>query len=68
MDRLNAEIAAVNRRTIVNLGELKEKAGARLHKRYPLITRYSNLLPLHPTNGFVLGGQPEKSKVVMFPA
>ncbi|MBL8203825.1 MAG: molybdopterin-dependent oxidoreductase [Blastocatellia bacterium] len=68
MDRLSAEIAAVNRRTIVNLGELKDKAGARLHKRYPLMTRYSNMLPLHPTNGLVLGGQPEKSKVVMFPA
>ncbi len=68
MDRLNAEIAAVNRRTIVELGELKAKAGSRLQKRYPLMTRYSTMLPLHPTNGLVLGGQPEKSKVVMFPA
>ncbi|MFN7929254.1 MAG: molybdopterin-dependent oxidoreductase [Blastocatellia bacterium] len=63
MDRLNAEIARVNRHAIVNLGELRDKAGSRLHKRYPLITRYSNILPLHPTNG-----QEEKAKVVMFPA
>jgi anaerobic selenocysteine-containing dehydrogenase len=68
LDRLNAEIAAVNRRTIVNLGELKDKAGSRLHKRYPMMTRYSTMLPLHPTNGLVLGGQPEKAKVVVFPA
>lgn len=63
MDRLNAEIARVNRHAIVNLGELRDKAGSRLHKRYPLITRYSNILPLHPTNG-----KEEKAKVVMFPA
>ncbi len=63
MDRLNAEIARVNRHAIVNLGELRDKAGSRLHKRYPLITRYSNTLPLHPTNG-----KEEKAKVVMFPA
>lgn len=63
MDRLNAEIARVNRHTIVNLGELRDKAGSRLHKRYPLITRYSNTLPLHPTNG-----KEEIAKVVMFPA
>ena len=63
LDRLNAEIARVNRHAIVNLGELRDKAGSRLHKRYPLITRYSNTLPLHPTNG-----KAEKAKVVMFPA
>lgn len=68
LDRLNAEIARINRHAIVNLGELRDKAGSRLHKRYPMMTRYSNTLPLHPTNGLVLGGQPEKAKVVVFPA
>ncbi len=63
LDRLHAEIANVNRNEAIDTSELTAKAGSRLRQRYPMITRYSKMLPLHPSNGIV-----EKAKVVVFPA
>ncbi|HZN11465.1 MAG TPA: molybdopterin-dependent oxidoreductase [Blastocatellia bacterium] len=42
--RLSAEGARVNLGLAVDTAELVTKAGARLHRRYPLITRYSQML------------------------
>jgi len=45
MDRLAAELTHINRNVEVDRSELVTKAGHRLHRRYPLITRYSANLP-----------------------
>jgi NADH-quinone oxidoreductase subunit G len=43
--RLAAEVSRINRQIKVDRSELVTKAGMRLHRRYPLITRYSANLP-----------------------
>ncbi|HEX2488492.1 MAG TPA: molybdopterin-dependent oxidoreductase, partial [Blastocatellia bacterium] len=44
MGRLAAEVARVNRATTIDLSEMAAKAGSVLHKRYPLITRFSEMI------------------------
>jgi predicted molibdopterin-dependent oxidoreductase YjgC len=43
-DRLNAEVARVNKGLAVDRSEMAAQAGARLKTRYPLITRYSEMI------------------------
>ena len=43
-DRLTAQMARINRNLPVDTAELAAKAGSRLQKRYPMITRYSEML------------------------
>ena len=66
--RLNTELANIDQSKSVETSDLTAKAGSRLHKRYPAVTQFSAMLPLHPTNGLVPASQVEKTKVVMFPA
>ncbi len=48
MKRMTSEMSQVNQEVPVDYAELEEKAGSRLRKRYPAITKYSETLP---TNG-----------------
>ncbi|MGE0130253.1 MAG: molybdopterin-dependent oxidoreductase [Blastocatellales bacterium] len=49
MDRLAGEVARVNRNIVIDTSEMTAKAGSRLHNRYPLITRYSEMIsPVSP--------------------
>jgi predicted molibdopterin-dependent oxidoreductase YjgC len=49
MDRLASEVSRINRNIAVDDSEMAAKAGSRLHKRYPLITRYSEMIsPVFP--------------------
>ena len=48
MKRMTSEISQINQEIPVDTDELVEKAGTRLKKRYPAITKYSENLP---TNG-----------------
>ncbi|MFN0088495.1 MAG: molybdopterin-dependent oxidoreductase [Blastocatellia bacterium] len=43
-ERLGGEVARVNRSLAVDRAEITEQAGSRLKKRYPLITRYSEMI------------------------
>ncbi|MGH9937108.1 MAG: hypothetical protein ACREAM_12725, partial [Blastocatellia bacterium] len=62
MDRLAGEVARVNRNIPVDASEMAAKAGSRLHKRYPLITRYSEMIsPVYPR-------EEEVSAPLIFPA
>ncbi len=42
--RLAAQVARINRNLPVETSELTAKAGSRLHRRYPLMTRYSEMI------------------------
>src|SRR5215470_4077373 len=44
LDRLADEVARVNRKIPVDASEIAAKAGSLLHKRYPLITRFSEMI------------------------
>jgi NADH-quinone oxidoreductase subunit G len=44
MGRLAGEVARINRNTPIDLSEAPAKAGSVLHKRYPLITRFSEMI------------------------
>ena len=44
MERLAGEVARVNRNLSVDQSEMVAKAGSLLHKRYPLITRFSEMI------------------------
>jgi predicted molibdopterin-dependent oxidoreductase YjgC len=44
MERLAGEVARVNRNVQVDMSEMAAKAGSLLHKRYPLITRFSEMI------------------------
>jgi hypothetical protein len=44
MNRLGAEVDRVNRNIPVDTSEIAAKAGSVLHKRYPLITRFSEMI------------------------
>ena len=48
MKRMTVEMSQINQETPVDYSELEDKAGSRLRKRYPAITKYSETLP---TNG-----------------
>lgn len=49
MNRLAGEVARVNRNVPVDTSAMTAKAGSRLHNRYPLITRYSEMIsPVSP--------------------
>ena len=64
MDRLNAEVSRINRNVAVDRPEMTAQAGARLKKRYPLITRYSEMIsPQLPQEA-----QAETPAPVIFPA
>ncbi|MFN7948909.1 MAG: molybdopterin-dependent oxidoreductase [Blastocatellia bacterium] len=64
MDTLAREVAAINRSVPVDTSELVIKAGMRLQRRYPLITRHSKTLPLDK----VVSGELEANHLVVFPA
>jgi len=62
MDRLASEVARVNRNIPIDTSEMAAKAGSRLHNRYPLITRYSEMIsPVSPH-------EEEVSAPLIFPA
>jgi predicted molibdopterin-dependent oxidoreductase YjgC len=44
MERLAGEVARVNRNLPLDMSEMTAKAGSLLHKRYPLITRFSEMI------------------------
>src|SRR5262249_13183645 len=44
MNRLAGDVARVNRNIPVDTSEMGAKAGSLLHKRYPLITRFSEMI------------------------
>jgi predicted molibdopterin-dependent oxidoreductase YjgC len=58
--RLDDEVFRINRNVTVDTSEMTTKAGARLQKRYPMITRYSEILPQAPL-------QEGKTEPVVFP-
>ncbi len=43
MERLASEVSRINRNIEIDHSEIVAKAGSRLHRRYPLITRYSEM-------------------------
>jgi anaerobic selenocysteine-containing dehydrogenase len=62
MDRLAVEVARVNRNIPIDPSEMAAKAGSILHKRYPLITRFSEMIsPL-------TSKEKEVSEPLIFPA
>ncbi len=63
MSRLADEVAHINRSAAVDHSELTAKAGSRLHRRYQLITRYSEMLTPKP-----LRSEEERAMPVIFPA
>jgi anaerobic selenocysteine-containing dehydrogenase len=64
MEWLASEISHLNRGLPVDRSEMTAKAGARLHQRYPLITRYSEMIaPKLPPEA-----QAETPAPVIFPA
>ena len=63
-DTLAREVAAINRRAPVDTSDLVVKAGTRLQRRYPLITRHSKNLPLDK----VVSGELDANHLVVFPA
>ena len=44
MGRLAGEVARINRSLPIDTSETAAKAGSVLHKRYPLITRFSEMI------------------------
>ena len=49
MERQATEVARVNRAVPIDASEMTAKAGSRLHNRYLLITRYSEMIsPVSP--------------------
>jgi hypothetical protein len=67
MDRLAGQVSRIistGRNIPVDHSELTVKAGARLHRRYPLITRYSEML----TPGLQEDVETETPAPVIFPA
>jgi hypothetical protein len=62
LDRLAGEVARVNRKIQVDASEIAAKAGSLLHKRYPLITRYSEMISP------VTSQEKEVSEPLIFPA
>jgi NADH-quinone oxidoreductase subunit G len=62
--RLAGQVARINRKLPVGSSEVTEKAGARLQKRYPMITRFSEMItPKLPQEA-----QAETPAPVIFPA
>jgi NADH-quinone oxidoreductase subunit G len=61
--RLDAEVASVNRNLTVDRSAMAAKAGSRLQKRYPLITRYSEMISPEP-----LPMEEGKAAPMIFPA
>lgn len=61
--RLAEEVSQINRNISVNNAPLTAKAGARLQKRYPLITRYSEMISPSP-----LPTEEGKAAPLVFPA
>ncbi|MFN0121710.1 MAG: molybdopterin-dependent oxidoreductase [Blastocatellia bacterium] len=64
LDLLASCVARVNRNLEVDRAELTAKAGSRLQQRYPLVTRYSENLPL----GKVQSGEMDTPALTVFPA
>jgi NADH-quinone oxidoreductase subunit G len=62
MNRLAGEVARVNRNIPVDASEIAAKAGSLLHRRYPLITRYSEMISP------VTSQEKEVSEPLIFPA
>jgi NADH-quinone oxidoreductase subunit G len=62
-DRLNAEVARVNKALAVDQSEMRAQAGSRLKKRYPLITQYSEMISPEP-----LPTEAGKAVPMIFPA
>jgi NADH-quinone oxidoreductase subunit G len=62
-DRLNAEVARVNKGLAVDRSEMAAQAGSRLKQRYPLITRYSEMISPNP-----LPTEEGKAVPMVFPA
>jgi anaerobic selenocysteine-containing dehydrogenase len=62
MNRLAGEAPRVNRNIPVDASEMAAKAGSLLHKRYPLITRYSEMISP------VTSQEKEVSEPLIFPA
>ncbi|MCI0336315.1 MAG: molybdopterin-dependent oxidoreductase [Acidobacteria bacterium] len=64
MERLAIQVERINRNISVERHEITEKAGSRLQKRYPLITRYSEMItPKLPQEA-----QAETPAPLIFPA
>jgi NADH-quinone oxidoreductase subunit G len=64
MDRLAGEVSRINKNITVDKSEMVAKVGARLRKRYPLITRYSEMIsPKLPQEA-----EAEAPAPVIFPA
>ncbi|HZS03702.1 MAG TPA: molybdopterin-dependent oxidoreductase [Blastocatellia bacterium] len=62
-NRLAGEVARASRGIEVDTSDLATKAGTRLQRRYPLITRYSKVLPLNQVER-----EEAQSAPVVFPA
>jgi predicted molibdopterin-dependent oxidoreductase YjgC len=62
VNRLAGEVARVNRNIPVDASEIAAKAGSLLHQRYPLITRYSEMISP------VTSQEKEVSEPLIFPA
>jgi predicted molibdopterin-dependent oxidoreductase YjgC len=62
MNRLAGDVARVNNDLPVDASEMAAKAGSLLHKRYPLITRYSEMISP------VTSQEKEISELLIFPA
>ncbi len=64
MDRLASEVSRINRNVAVDDSEMAAKAGSRLHKRYPLITQYSEMF----SPAFQQEAEEEAPAPLIFPA
>jgi predicted molibdopterin-dependent oxidoreductase YjgC len=62
MNRLAGDVERVNRNITVDTSEMAAKAGSLLHKRYPLITRFSEMISP------VTSREKEVSEPLIFPA
>jgi hypothetical protein len=61
-NRLGAEVDRVNRAIPVDTSEIAAKAGSILHKRYPMITRFSEMISP------VTSQEKEVAEPLIFPA
>jgi predicted molibdopterin-dependent oxidoreductase YjgC len=61
-NRLAGEVARVDRNIPVDTSEIAAKAGSVLHKRYPLITRFSEMISP------VMSQEKEVAEPLIFPA
>jgi NADH-quinone oxidoreductase subunit G len=66
MERLANEVARINRNLEVDRSEIAAKAGSQLHRRYPLITRYSEMF--HPPMPKTAESESEAPAPLIFPA